>query len=218
MAKWWWSLKARIRAIYGKSVPLLFALVALSVIVLAFSEYPAFRGWAQTPTNSISSQSSTKNRRSAQLSAAPATINFGQLNVSSIRELSKNFKITDHGNAPLIVNVGNAVGAGFSVTSGGGQSTIVPGQDLTVAILFNPSSGGEGQNGKVPSRFGGSVPITATAGSGATLRGASSKEVHLLGKAIGTVPANPVPTMLALRNSMARRNSRCFKAVNSLSF
>jgi Abnormal spindle-like microcephaly-assoc'd, ASPM-SPD-2-Hydin len=82
----------------------------------------------------------------AQLSANPATFNFGSVQVGSAG--SELITLTNGGTASLSIAQATAAGAGFSVSGLPAGSTIAAGQSATLTAQFSPTSSGSA-NGSI---------------------------------------------------------------------
>ncbi len=75
------------------------------------------------------------------ISIAPASVNFGNVNVGSTSDQTVTITNQANSTAALTGSVGS-LAAPFSVVSGGGAFNLTPGQSATVTIRFSPTTGG----------------------------------------------------------------------------
>lgn len=100
-----------------------------------------------------------------KLSLSPTSVNFGSVSVGGINTLS--VKLTNSGNASLIVNQAVASGSGFGISGLSLPLTLSSGQSLTFSVRFAPTATG-GATGSVDftSNAPGSPQMLALSGNG----------------------------------------------------
>jgi hypothetical protein len=109
-----------------------------------------------------------------EMRVAPSSVAFKSITLgATAASESRSFSISDVGTAPLNLNIGTTATSEFTVTEGGGQTTLQPkGPPWLVTVEFAPQSGGT---------FRDSVPLTSDA-----TKGKSSVSVGLKGIAKAT--------------------------------
>ncbi len=125
------------------------------------------------------STAGTQSTGSKTLSAAPTSINFGNVPVGS--SASQSVTLTNGGNASITVSQTQTSGAAFAVTQGTPLPSIAAGQSATLQIRFAPSSSGA---------LTGSLTVTSDASNSPTtisLSGAGAAATSQLSATPGSV-------------------------------
>jgi hypothetical protein len=107
-------------------------------VVLALATMLGCQGLSTAKSNS--QNQGTQNPLPAALSAAPASISFG--NVQDGTSQSQSDTLTNTGGTSLTITQANVTGAGFSTTGLTLPITLAPGQSTTFSAVFSPQSGG----------------------------------------------------------------------------
>ncbi len=116
----------------------------------------------------------------SQMRVAPASLSFKPVTVGATGE-SRSFSVKDIGTATLNVTVANPATSDFTITQGGGQTTLQPkGSPLVVTVLFAPSAVGTLRD---------LISVTSDA-----TKGKSATSVKLVGVAKPTPTATPTRT------------------------
>src|SRR5258707_8313592 len=111
--------------------------LCLSAVVLSLAIFLASVGLCSCSGYSTASKQSTGSK---SLSAAPTSINFGNVPVGS--SASQSVTLTNGGNASITVSQTQISGTAFAVTQGTPLPSIAAGQSSTLQIRFAPSSSG----------------------------------------------------------------------------
>ena len=73
----------------------------------------------------------------AQLSPSPSPVNFGSETVGNA--VTQNVTLTNTGNTGVTISTVAASGTGFSAAAGAAGVRLAPGQEISVAVTFNPA-------------------------------------------------------------------------------
>jgi hypothetical protein len=133
----------------------------------------------------------------AQLSANPATFNFGSVQVGNPG--SEQITLTNGGTASVSITQASSTGAGFSVTGLPAGSTIAAGQSATLTAQFSPTSSGNSS---------GSISISSNAPNSPLTIGLSGTGIQAQ---LGAVP----PTASFGNVSTGNSNSQTISLTNS---
>jgi len=121
----------------------------------------------------------------SQMQVAPANLSFKPVTVGTTGE-SRSFSVKDIGTATLDVTVANPASSDFTITQGGGQTTLQPkGSPLLVTVLFAPNAAGTLRD---------SISVTSDATKGRT-----ATSVTLVGV------AKPTPTPTSTKTATPTR-------------
>jgi hypothetical protein len=130
------------------------------VVVLAMLTMAGCQGFS----SGKSSSQGTQDPQSGTLSAAPASISFGNVQIGTSQNQSDT--ISNTGAAAVTISLSTVTGTGFSVTGLALPMTLTAGQSATFSIVFNPQSTGDvSGNLAITSDATGSplnIPITGT--------------------------------------------------------
>lgn len=121
------------------------------------------------------------------LTANPASLSFGTVNVNGSSQLTS--ALTNNGNSNVVVSGVTVTGAGFSANGISNGTTLTPGQSATLTVTFAPASAGavNGASVSIASNATGSPTTIALSGTGQAV---SSHSVALSWTASATAGVN----------------------------
>jgi hypothetical protein len=132
------------------------------VVVLALASMVGCQGFS---SGKPGSQGTGQGPAAGVLSAAPASISFGNVQVGTSQTASDT--ISNTGGTSLTVSQAATTGAGFSVTGLSLPLTLAPGQSTTFSIVFSPQSVGSASGNLALNNDGSSSPLNiALSGTG----------------------------------------------------
>lgn len=117
--------------------------------------------------------------RVVSLSLTPTLLSFGSVGVG--KSTSKEVALKNTGNAAADISSVSVSGTGFSVSGAHADSTVAPGQTLTLTVAFDPSSSGsKGGTVTVASNASNSPGKISLSGSGATTQTSQVSQQHVV--------------------------------------
>jgi hypothetical protein len=117
-------------------------------LMVALAMMLGCQGLSTSKSNSQNTQSPSP----AVLSATPASVSFGNLQIGTNQTLSDT--LTNTGGTSLTITQGNVTGTGFSISGLDFPVTLAPNQSTTFSVIFAPQSSGN---------FSGSIAIASNA-------------------------------------------------------
>lgn len=130
----------------GLTAPVTVAAGASVNFTVAFNPKAAGAGTGSISLTSNASESPTAINLtgtgvsvSLKLTASASSLSFGNVLVGS--NTTQDVRLTNSGNADVVISSASAAGAGFSA-SGGSNLTLTPNQSATVAVSFDPQNKG----------------------------------------------------------------------------
>lgn len=121
------------------------------------------------------------------LTANPASLSFGTVNVNSSSQMTST--LTNNGNSSVTISTVTATGAGFSASGVPNGTILTPGQSAPLTVTFAPTTAGavNGASVSIASNATGSPTVIALSGTGQTV---SSRSVALSWTASVTAGVN----------------------------
>jgi hypothetical protein len=108
----------------------------LAISALALSAMVGCQGFSSGKPSSQISQPAA----SGELTAAPASLNFGNVQVGTSQSLTET--LSNAGSSSLTISQAVVSGAGFSISGLTSPVTLAAGQSTTVSVIFAPASSG----------------------------------------------------------------------------
>jgi Abnormal spindle-like microcephaly-assoc'd, ASPM-SPD-2-Hydin len=122
------------------------------------------------------------------LSAAPTSVNFGNVPIGTSQALSGTLSNT--GGTGLTITQSTVTGTGFSLTGITLPVTLTPGQSTAFSVVFNPQSGGSASGNLALTNNGASSPVNVALSGTAVAAGSqaalSVSSVNLGSVTVGT--------------------------------
>jgi hypothetical protein len=147
------------------------------VLLLAFAALALLAGCQGFSSSNSVSQNSPQNQAEV-LTATPASVNFGNVQLGASQTLSDT--VTNTGGTSLTITAASVSTAAFSTSGLNLPLTLPAGQSATFSIVFSPQAGGAA-NGVIALTNGGSgSPLSiAMSGTGTSSVGVSSGQLNV---------------------------------------